>query len=376
VTDPSFLFDSNEFGEAGAIFWPDIVRLKRDNPMWSIAGVAFRDIPSVESGEVVVDKARCWRGLALAHWMNQRSSFFYEYLYGDKDTFLLAWLILGLPYHMVRHSPKRLALTLCQRAFDGSVLFQHRNEKKWLLLGVNRRVEGFQHEDECFALLEELRRKWDGRVFHPPSRSDSARDAEAMLMAQRRFLLTLVSQSTQAVELLPDHRIGGNAANCGFYWYVEQTGEALRLVFEAHARQTCFLEKAHSGIWRGTQLFDSGLPIELEPVPAEGDPANARNDSNRSLYRLMERVLDCYAVASQDAEVIRDFVGTIRTLALMDAEVAACLVERFEARGDDARSRLVRLAIAGLSTSNLLNEGAIQPGSSSDAFRRYYDRKD
>ena len=375
VADPAFLFDSDEFRDAGAIFWPDIIRLSRDNPVWSIAEVAFRDMPSIESGEVVVDKSRCWRGLALAHWMNQHSSFFYQYLYGDKDTFLFAWLILGLPYHMIRHAPKRLPLTLCQRAFDGSVLFQHRNEKKWLLLGINRRVEGFRHEDACFALLEELRKKWDGRVFHPPLRSESAREAEALLIAQRQFLLTQVSVGAQAIELLSDHRIATAPANCGVYWYVEGAGDALSLVFEAHGRQTCRLGPTPSGIWQGTQLVDAGLPIELAPIVI-GKRLTDKSEG-RSAHDLMERVLNCYAVACHDADVIRDFVGAIRTLAILDEKVATYLVERAGSTNNDARSRLIRLALAGLSPNNLTTAAALGPGVSSDPkiMTRYYGRE-
>jgi hypothetical protein len=57
---------------------------------------------------MVLDKSRCRRALSLAHWINQHSDAFYEILYGDKDTFLIAWLLLGQPFHAVRHKPKLL----------------------------------------------------------------------------------------------------------------------------------------------------------------------------------------------------------------------------------------------------------------------------
>jgi hypothetical protein len=378
VADPTFLFDSHEYQDSGTLFWPDVIRLTRQNPIWSVCGVAFRDQASIESGQVLIDKARCWRALALANWMNQRSEFFYQYLHGDKDTFLFAWLMLGAPYHLIGHLPRRLPSTLCQRAPDGSVLFQHRNEKKWLLVGVNPRIDGFRHEEECFALLDELRRKWDGRVFNPPGRPEAALDAERLLIAQRRFRLTRVSDSTQPVELLADHRIRAEPASCGFYWYIEVSGDELRLAFEGNGRQTCRLEPSDSGIWRGTQLVEPGLAIELEPVTSEQIANGVDHPSDRAIDALLERVLDAYTTACHDADVTRDFIGTIRTLALMDAQVAVRLVERLDARPEDGLGPLVRLALAGLNLDHLLDKVAIRPGvppHKMTALRRYYDRE-
>jgi hypothetical protein len=115
VRDPDFLFDHQDYRDTGALFWPDIVRLSPDNPVWAISGLSYRDTPSIESGQLVLDKSRCWRALALAHWINQHSDRFYGFLHGDKDTFLIAWLMLDQPYHLIRHRPKLLDSTICQR---------------------------------------------------------------------------------------------------------------------------------------------------------------------------------------------------------------------------------------------------------------------
>jgi hypothetical protein len=379
VVDPALLFDRPEFTETGAVFWPDLVRLARDNPMWSIAGILFRDMPSVESGQMVVDKARSWKGLALAHWMNQRSDFFYQFLYGDKDTFLFAWLMLGLRFQMVQFPPKRLSLTICQRGFDGSVLFQHRNEIKWVLFGPNRRVEGFRHEDACFALLDELRRKWDGRIFAPPVRSNAARAVEAELIAARRFRFIRVAIDALAIELLPGHRIGGDADVCGFYWYVEDAAETLHLVFEAHGRRLSVMARGADGVWRGSEVAGLQAAVEMTPAEPRADPPDATGAANDSdIDRILERVLDEYETAPHDAEVMRDFVGAIRTLAHMSAAVAGYLAARVDAGGSgEARTALIRDALAGLSPRNLLDSVAIRPGVPPrrvGALSRHYTR--
>jgi hypothetical protein len=140
VRDPAFLFELPEYRECGALFWPDLVRLTRANEVWNIGDIAYRDMPSLESGQMVLDKARCWRALSLTHWINQRSDAFYQFLHGDKDTFLLAWLKLQQPFHLIRYQPKTLQGTMCQRDPDGVVVFQHRNWAKWILHGDNPQI--------------------------------------------------------------------------------------------------------------------------------------------------------------------------------------------------------------------------------------------
>ena len=112
VRDPGFLFDRPEFRNTGTVFWPDIVRLSSDNEIWAISGLSYRDTQSVESGQMVLDKSRCWRALSLSHWINQHSDVFYQFLHGDKDTYLIAWLMLMQPYHLIRHRAKLLEATL------------------------------------------------------------------------------------------------------------------------------------------------------------------------------------------------------------------------------------------------------------------------
>ena len=166
VYEPSFLFDTEPYREHGAIFWPDYGAgrpalptgvLSRSHPIWELAGVPFRGDREFESGQICVDRQRCYSGLALANWMNQRSDFWYRHIWGDKDTFHLAWRKLRREWAMPARDPVDLAgMTMAQFDFDGRVVFLHRNGAKWSL-GENPRVPGFRHEEICFELLDELR---------------------------------------------------------------------------------------------------------------------------------------------------------------------------------------------------------------------------
>lgn len=102
IVDPTFLFETPDFHRRGAIFWPDYQRLSPHRSIWRMTGVPYRDEPEFESGEIVVDKARCWKPLALTMWMNEFGDFFYRHMHGDKETFHMAWRKLRHPYAMRR----------------------------------------------------------------------------------------------------------------------------------------------------------------------------------------------------------------------------------------------------------------------------------
>ena len=348
VRDPSFLFDRPEYRDTGALFWPDIVRLSPDNEIWAISGLSYRDTPSLESGQIVLDKSQCWRALTLAHWINQRSDVFYQFLHGDKDTFLIAWLMLAQPYHLIRHRPKLLDATFCQRDPDGAVLFQHRNQAKWILDGNNPRIDGFRLEGECRALLQELATLWDGRVFNPPPRCHEGRQLETDLARSREFRLVRVSSDERQIELLPDHRIRP-CRSYEHYWHVADGRDGLELRIEGNGLRSCALRQSGDGTWHGRYLQSPGMPLELVPTGA-GKSAETRCDGadRAALLSVIDRILASSVSLPCDREVAGDFAGAIRALAALDPAVIERL-EHHQARAmpGSAQARWVDAALAG-----------------------------
>ncbi len=359
VRNPGFLFDRSEYRDTGALFWPDIVRLSQDNEVWAISGLSYRDGASVESGQMVIDKSRCWRALSLTHWINQHSDIFYRFLHGDKDTFLIAWLMLGQPYHLIRHRPRLLEATMCQRDPDGGVLFQHRNGAKWILDGTNPRIGGFRLEGECRALLDELATLWDGRIFNPPLRSDEARRLEAELASIREFTLTRVSSDERRIELLRDHRFGAGHAY-ERYWYVADGANGIELQIEGDGLRSCTLRRSSDGRWRGWLSQPPGMPVELVSASA-GDAAEKPGPSQEraALMLLLDRVLDFTASLAWDNEVARDLCGTLRILAVLDPAVIERLKnEERRWPAESARGQAIKGALDGLADG-----GTMTPGS-------------
>jgi Mannosyltransferase putative len=164
LVDPEFLFDTPEYRQYGAILWPDAPGLEMDPALLERCGVPLAHERSIESGQIVIDKERCWRELNLALWCNKHADFFYQFMHGDKETYGLAFRKLGRRYAMPEAPMQFLDNTMCQHDFSGRRILQHRNMDKWCLLPTNRPVAGFEREAECFGWLQELRDQWDGRI--------------------------------------------------------------------------------------------------------------------------------------------------------------------------------------------------------------------
>ena len=159
VLEPTYIFDDPRYLATGAVFWPDRIRTPQSSPRWEIFGVPYRDEWEQESGQILINKRACWKALNLCNWYNRHSDFYYQHIYGDKDTFRFAWRRCGQAYSIPDKGIIRLRHTVCQHDLDGHRLFQHRCHVKWSLTG-NHRIRGFKYHNECEKFIEELRQYW------------------------------------------------------------------------------------------------------------------------------------------------------------------------------------------------------------------------
>ena len=167
--DPAFLFETPEFQQSGAVFWSDPVSMTT-----RMGGAALRADFGVdpggeefESGQFIVDKARCWRALQLTLHLNERSGYYYRFLFGDKETFRLAFDAAGQPYALARqpaHAPARdwRRAGHIQYWTDGRPLFHHRVGRKWEMDVTNPSNHVLPHLPAPFVeeIFAELRSEW------------------------------------------------------------------------------------------------------------------------------------------------------------------------------------------------------------------------
>ena len=362
TVDPAFLCDLPEYAEAGALFWPDIVRLKQDAAIWELTGVPYTSLPTVESGQAVLDKQLCWPALQLAMHMNEHSDFYYQHIYGDKDTFFIAWRRLGQPYAMTPHAPRQDQYGLYQRGFDGRVVFQHRNSAKWIVDGRNPRVPGFQHEDACLGLLEELKGVWDGLVFLPPPASAAAVGATAALEVAQWFDLLRIGENGRALQLLSDNRIGEGRDGQAFYWSVEEDREGLCLNLHGRRRLSAKLRPQADGSWAGRALHGDVF-LELSPCLARSSrAAEAASPVSLSPASVLEHLVVPPPDPAADPGSVSDLAAALRLLARRLPGFAAAMAERLQRSGGQANAALACLKAA-LADIEASPDGAADPRS-------------
>lgn len=139
--NPEQLFDSPEYKEHGAVFWPDFWKTEEDNPIWDILEISPIEMKEQESGQLLIDKERCWKEINLATYFNIHNYAYYHMLYGDKDTFRFAWMARNTPFYFIDREPSScgyvdsegsfIGHTMIQHSPDGVCLFLHRNLLKW-----------------------------------------------------------------------------------------------------------------------------------------------------------------------------------------------------------------------------------------------------
>ena len=262
AADPAYLFSAEPYVSTGAQFWPDTLDIRADNPVWSLLGLPAEDTPSWESGQMVIDKRRHWQALQLSSWLNRQSDVIYDKIYGDKDTFLLAWRWLKSDCSLIPHMPFRDARVIVQRDLEGTPLFHHRTDAKWLYAGRQFRYDGEIFADICEAILEELRVQWNGGLFFPPDRSLAARSEEARL-ERLRARLEVVGDHVVHLQFGEAHEILSGRSADRQNWHVEQASDSLEIVISDGARPSYRIRKTEAGHWEGNQIATVAGSVRL-----------------------------------------------------------------------------------------------------------------
>lgn len=170
VRNPEYLFDWSQFQEWGAVFWPDLDMnrgLIKEDAWRAFEVKPFKELPT-ESGQILINREICQRELHLACHFNQHADFVYNVLYGDKDTFPIAWQRLGRQYARMWPSSQFDSVVIKQFDFNGQIAFLHRVHDKFRCNGTsfdgtpqqyhqNQFHENFPLEAYCFSVLDELK---------------------------------------------------------------------------------------------------------------------------------------------------------------------------------------------------------------------------
>ena len=364
VRDPIGLFETTEYIEAGAVFWPDVVGLRIDNPVWAALGLEpLQPELSIESGQLLIDKQRHWRALAMAIEISQQRDIAYHYLYGDKDAFLLAWLLAEAKYALVPHLPWQGERCLFQHDLAGAVLFQHRTNGKFAYATEEPPMEGFELLDACNAALRTLRQRWNGRIFWAPDRSVEARAVEATIAGQRHFRLGVVGSDKEDLELLPfgEFQVGRSAHRQN--WWCEEREGRMELLFRDDERITYRLHSQTDGTWRGARLLYGEAVATLVPqVSATPHPPSSG---------LTDQLLAAAGFPDIDAADWERFTASVELLSRADPSLLVRLDEIAKPLGPQLASRLTTLVMR-IRQRRTVRVARAAPGT----LEKYYRRLD
>lgn len=127
VIDPQRAFDTKEYQDSGAMFFPDLYAHRKG--MRTISMMALRTVPNEhESGQLLIDRNRHWKELELTKWMN-RHKIFYDLELGDKNLYSLAFTKLGTPYTEAP-KPDWMGWGMAHRLPDGTHFTNHEMSPK------------------------------------------------------------------------------------------------------------------------------------------------------------------------------------------------------------------------------------------------------
>lgn len=266
VRDPTELFGWSQYQEKGAVFWPDIIDLLADNPIWKICNLPPRRTISIESGQLLFDKARHWASLDLALALNEEAQSLYKYVHGDKDTFLLGAMMSGSDYAMIPGRPRTdVPWCLYQRDFAGEVIFQHRTGAKWNFKGIQQELPQFSHREACETALNDLRRKWNGRVFQAPPQRKEMQETEERLTGQT-FRLSRPGENEDLLQFLAGGEIIASQVLQPANWHCDVTAQGPALILTLGLSAPLCFYPSPGGAW---QCGDSLLyPGEVKSPPA------------------------------------------------------------------------------------------------------------
>jgi hypothetical protein len=126
ASDPAGLFASMEYSQTGAIFWPDAAHRRLTRKACQAFGVAWRDEREFETGQIVLDKARCREALLTTWFLNLHRAWSYRFAWGDKDTFQVAWWKAAAEYFVAPNAGGGSGVFV-QHDPAGKPLFWHRS---------------------------------------------------------------------------------------------------------------------------------------------------------------------------------------------------------------------------------------------------------
>ena len=163
------LFHNHFYQKYGNVFWKDITfdseivnknLLKYGYSIYNVMKIPHpykKGYGLTESGQVLVNKSKCYLALCLSYYLNYHHDTFYKLFFGDKDLYYMAFQLTNTPYYQcpftpfglgIEREPKNNISALIQRhPYDGSPAFVHRTLSKITIQKIDKYVSFYENMD-------------------------------------------------------------------------------------------------------------------------------------------------------------------------------------------------------------------------------------
>lgn len=310
VHDPTYLFDDPIFQDLGSLFWTDRYR-GSGSPFptvrpraWEFANVPFRDEPEFESGQFLCDRNRCARELFLTCHFNELAEIYYQFVYGDKDTFRLAWHRLGRPFATVPYGPSSPHGFRVLYHFDpsGNLVFQHRARSKWSMYQRNDELPGFQHHQLCIDLLNKLRVDWE-LIENELEKQvpQNVLNHRSRLVGKKNLWCRIGRKSWQPIQFRSNGTIETNLPLIPTHWQlVEQPGGDISLNLMGDRAAPMSL-RLHEDVWIGRRQAGTRPAVAIVQSQTQPPSVSAGDCEVVDPYDQDPKFQSAYENATQQA---------------------------------------------------------------------------
>lgn len=265
LLDPTFLFEEKDYEHFGAMFWPDYGNWMLKPDVWQTFGMTYRHEPAIESGQILINKKKCWKETCLAMWYGEFSDYVFKHVYGDKECFHLAWRRCDTYYAIPPIPPGWHVHTIVQHDVQGRHLFHHRCQDKLRLDGKNRWLTDMTFEKERQSFLAQLRSQWSGYLWKN-SKPNHKEFKVITELTNSNFLYRRVGYDERKLELRSENKIGAGSDANERRWEIHEIDGKITLTICGGSEPTCHLLQDDDKIWRGSWLKHEKMPIELLPL--------------------------------------------------------------------------------------------------------------
>lgn len=266
LVNPEFLFKVEPYQKTGAILWPDYECWRHDENLWKILGIKYIDELQVESGQVMVNKRKCWHEINMAKYFCDYSDYYFKLFYGDKEAFHFGWRFLDSDYGFPPGPDWINNSIIVQKDFSGAWLFSHRAQAKFKLNKTHKITIDMPYEQDTLDLLDELSTMWKGAVWvnsEPNELEVRIRDE----MCNKNYYYIRIGMDKREINLLPANKIGKGADRLERHWYIFMDESGPKMAIHGDNGLTAILMyNLHTRTWQGRWLEYEKCAIEIMEI--------------------------------------------------------------------------------------------------------------